>query len=113
MGRSPFHIVCVRHQTEKGCRDSQAVIVSWAQPFPRTWKLRPSGNILHNAPRFVNEPGRLINYGLGWEMDEKHGLRWFGHGGGSAGVAAMLSVYPDADLVSTRALGPEDAGDEG
>src|SRR5882724_9110632 len=56
-GTIPFRIVCVRHQTEKGYRDSQAVIASWAQPFPRTWKLRPSENIVQECTALRQRTG--------------------------------------------------------
>jgi CubicO group peptidase (beta-lactamase class C family) len=43
--------------------------------------------------------GKKNNYGIGWMVEERHGLRWFGHGGGQAGVATWLSVFPDAGVV--------------
>jgi CubicO group peptidase (beta-lactamase class C family) len=43
--------------------------------------------------------GEKSSYALGWEVEERHGLKWFGHGGGSAGVVSWLSVYPDEGLV--------------
>jgi CubicO group peptidase (beta-lactamase class C family) len=38
-------------------------------------------------------------YGFGWFVGARHGLKWFGHDGGMAGVATSLSIYPEADLV--------------
>jgi hypothetical protein len=38
--------------------------------------------------------GKKNNYGIGWLIEERHGLTWFGHGGGQAGVATWLSVFP-------------------
>jgi CubicO group peptidase (beta-lactamase class C family) len=43
--------------------------------------------------------GKENNYGIGWMVEERHGLKWFGHGGGQAGVATWLSVFPDAGVV--------------
>jgi CubicO group peptidase (beta-lactamase class C family) len=43
--------------------------------------------------------GRENDYGIGWMVEQRHGLKWFGHGGGQAGVASWLSVYPDAGVV--------------
>jgi CubicO group peptidase (beta-lactamase class C family) len=43
--------------------------------------------------------GEKSPYALGWEVEDRHGLKWFGHGGGSAGVVSWLSVYPDEGLV--------------
>jgi hypothetical protein len=47
----------------------------------------------------LNSGVKNDGYGVGWEMYQRHGLKWFGHGGGAAGVAGRLSMYPDADLV--------------
>src|SRR5260370_39984492 len=43
--------------------------------------------------------GEKSTYGIGWMVEPRHGLKWFGHGGGQAGVATWLSVYPDAGVV--------------
>jgi CubicO group peptidase (beta-lactamase class C family) len=43
--------------------------------------------------------GQPNTYGLGWMVEPRHGMKWFGHGGGMAGVATWLSVYPDAGVV--------------
>ncbi len=61
--------------------------------------LRPSTITSMREPSRLNNGNKNDEYGIGWEMGEKHGLKWFGHGGGMAGVAGMLSIYPESDLV--------------
>jgi len=39
------------------------------------------------------------NYGIGWGIGERYGLKHFGHTGGMPGVSTRLSVFPEADLV--------------
>lgn len=36
-----------------------------------------------------------VSYGLGFEVEEKSGLRYFGHSGSEPGVAARMRVYPE------------------
>lgn len=43
--------------------------------------------------------GSSAGYGVGWFVGEQHGLPWFGHNGGMAGVVSVLSIYPEADAV--------------
>ena len=43
--------------------------------------------------------GSNAGYGIGWFVGERHGLRHFGHNGGRAGTATVLSIYPDAQAV--------------
>lgn len=43
--------------------------------------------------------GASAGYGVGWFVGERHGLPWFGHNGGMAGVVSVLSIYPEADAV--------------
>jgi hypothetical protein len=43
--------------------------------------------------------GSSAGYGLGWFVGEQHGLRYFGHNGGRAGVATVLAIYPDEQAV--------------
>jgi CubicO group peptidase (beta-lactamase class C family) len=38
------------------------------------------------------------DYALGWIVGKKHGLTYFGHTGGMAGVRTQLALYPDARL---------------
>jgi CubicO group peptidase (beta-lactamase class C family) len=43
--------------------------------------------------------GSPAGYGVGWFVGERHGLPYFGHNGGRAGAATVLSIYPDAQAV--------------
>lgn len=43
--------------------------------------------------------GSSVGYGIGWFVGEKHGLQYFGHNGGRAGVATVLAIYPEAETV--------------
>jgi len=43
--------------------------------------------------------GGTSDYGVGWGLGERHGLKNFGHSGGMAGVSTLLSIYPEQDLV--------------
>jgi len=49
-------------------------------------------------PVLLND-GSPAGYGFGWFVGEQHGLRWFGHNGGMAGVVSVLSIYPDAETI--------------
>jgi CubicO group peptidase (beta-lactamase class C family) len=51
-----------------------------------------------HEPVLLND-GSPAGYGFGWFVGEQHGLRWFGHNGGMAGVVSVLSVYPTAEAV--------------
>lgn len=43
--------------------------------------------------------GSPSGYGIGWFIGEQHGLRRINHNGGMAGVASVLSIYPEAEAV--------------
>lgn len=43
--------------------------------------------------------GSSAGYGIGWFVGEQHGLRYFGHNGGRAGVATVLAIYPDEQAI--------------
>ncbi len=43
--------------------------------------------------------GSPSGYGIGWFVGEQHGLRRINHNGGMAGVASVLSIYPEAQAV--------------
>jgi CubicO group peptidase (beta-lactamase class C family) len=49
-------------------------------------------------PSALND-GSPAGYGIGWFIDEQHGLKRFFHNGGMAGVATVLSIYPEAEAV--------------
>ena len=51
------------------------------------------------TPLRLNDGHLNEQYGLGWEIGRKHGLKWFGHDGGMSGVTTILAIYPTADLV--------------
>jgi CubicO group peptidase (beta-lactamase class C family) len=43
--------------------------------------------------------GSPADYGIGWFVGEQHGLQRINHNGGMAGVASVLSIYPEAEAV--------------
>lgn len=43
--------------------------------------------------------GSSAGYGIGWFVGEQHGLRRINHNGGMAGVASVLSIYPEEQAV--------------
>jgi hypothetical protein len=42
-------------------RSSQQIVVSWAQPFPRMWMLRPSVPDFASLPRFASMAVRRVS----------------------------------------------------
>src|SRR5581483_128965 len=62
-------------------------IRSWAQPFPRTWMLRPSTPILERQGAFVNRSSLMGGHDGSRESERDQGvtLRLFGHRGMAAG----------------------------
>lgn len=52
---------------------------------------------MRDAPTLKD--GSPVGYGIGWFIGEQHRLRRFGHNGGMAGVATVLSIYPEAEAV--------------
>lgn len=62
-------------------------------------RLLPQSALASMRDPVLLEDGSPAGYGLGWFVGEQHGLRWFGHNGGMAGVVSVLSIYPEADAV--------------
>lgn len=52
---------------------------------------------MHEVARLKD--GSPIGYGIGWFIGEEHGLKRINHNGGMAGVASVLSIYPEAEAV--------------
>lgn len=66
----------------------------------------------HMAPGFLSEAtlkefttsqtlnnGDSTNYGVGWSVLKDHGLKGYGHGGGSVGGITAFRVYPSEKMV--------------
>ncbi len=47
----------------------------------------------------LEEPGNLLGYGYGFEVERKGGLLRVGHAGGSVGVSARFDLYPELGYV--------------
>ena len=57
--------------------------------------------------------GEIVNYGLGWKMDNINGHRVIEHGGENSGFKAFISRFPDdklAIIIMTNLSGNAELG---
>lgn len=79
-------------------RGASAVFMS-AHDLARFGLFHLNGRFLEPMTRdAVANAERKNSYGLGWIMGERHGMKQVSHTGSMPGVAALLSLYPDAGI---------------